>query len=226
MIQRGAPHPADGITGQPVRYQLADHLASVIATLDPAGAVLNTEEYLPYGETSFGSYQRKRYRHTGKERDNESGLAYHSARYYAPWLARWVSADPSGHADGWSLYRYCRASPVMGSDPGGRATQTSPDLSGADDRGTAGKAGGRAAPTPSATPVPGDRRFSGLIPEQQVKSNQIMSGKDARARFLLLHHGLFIADGQPALRQFEPSHEYSSLGVNGSSSNKPSRALP
>ena len=77
MIQRGAPHPADGITGQPVRYQLADHLASVIATLDPAGAVLNTEEYLPYGETSFGSYQRKRYRHTGKERDNESGLDYH-----------------------------------------------------------------------------------------------------------------------------------------------------
>ena len=34
MIQRGAPHPADGITGQPVRYQVADHLASVIATLD------------------------------------------------------------------------------------------------------------------------------------------------------------------------------------------------
>ena len=33
MIQRGAPHPADGITNQPVRYQLADHLLSVIVTL-------------------------------------------------------------------------------------------------------------------------------------------------------------------------------------------------
>ena len=41
----------------------------------------------------------------------------------------------------------------MGSDPGGRATQTSPDLSGADDRGTAGDG---TTPTPSATPVPGD----------------------------------------------------------------------
>jgi len=28
------------------------------------------------------------------ERDDESGLAYHSARYYAPWLGRWTAADP------------------------------------------------------------------------------------------------------------------------------------
>ena len=46
----------------------------------------------PYGETSFGSYARKRYRFTGKERDEESGLSYHGARYYAPWLGRWASA--------------------------------------------------------------------------------------------------------------------------------------
>jgi RHS repeat-associated protein len=37
-----------------------------------------------------------RYRYTGKESDEESGLHYHSARYYAPWLARWVSCDPIG----------------------------------------------------------------------------------------------------------------------------------
>ena len=28
------------------------------------------------------------------ERDEESGLEYHSARYYLPWLARWLSKDP------------------------------------------------------------------------------------------------------------------------------------
>jgi len=128
MIQRGAPHPDEGITGQPVRYQVADHLASVIATLDPAGIVLNTEEYLPYGETSFGSYQRKRYRHTGKERDGETGLAYHGARYYACWLGRWVSADPSGTSDGLNLYEYCAGQPTRLTDHTG--------LSGSDAQGS------------------------------------------------------------------------------------------
>ena len=28
------------------------------------------------------------------ERDEESGLEYHSARYYVPWLGRWLSCDP------------------------------------------------------------------------------------------------------------------------------------
>jgi hypothetical protein len=36
----------------------------------------------------------KRYRYTGKERDEESGLYYHGARYYAPWLGRWTAIDP------------------------------------------------------------------------------------------------------------------------------------
>ena len=45
---RGA-RPDDGITGQPVRYQIADHLASVIATLDPAH-VLNRRSTCPMGK--------------------------------------------------------------------------------------------------------------------------------------------------------------------------------
>ncbi len=36
----------------------------------------------------------KRYRYTGKERDEESGLYYHGARYYIPWLCRWSAVDP------------------------------------------------------------------------------------------------------------------------------------
>ena len=48
----------------------------------------------PYGETLLGSYAHKRYRYAGRERDEESGLDYSQARYYAPWLARWISPDP------------------------------------------------------------------------------------------------------------------------------------
>jgi len=36
----------------------------------------------------------KRYRYEGKERDEESGLYYHGARYYMPWLCRWTAVDP------------------------------------------------------------------------------------------------------------------------------------
>lgn len=36
-------------------------------------------------------------RYSGKEMD-VTGLYYYGARCYAPWLARWISADPSGDA--------------------------------------------------------------------------------------------------------------------------------
>jgi RHS repeat-associated protein len=170
MIQRGAPHPDDGITGQPVRYQVADHLASVTATLDPAGIVLNTEEYLPYGETSFGSYQRKRYRHTGKERDGESGLDYHSARYFAPWLSRWTSTDPIPKPQQ-SLYRYAADNPLRMIDPSGAQDQPAqrasepgtPSLNGtASDAGTPAQfqhqGGGGFASGPASTSPPRNSR--------------------------------------------------------------------
>jgi RHS repeat-associated protein len=42
----------------------------------------------------------KRYRYTGKERDEETGMHYYGARYYAAWLGRWTSADPAWLVDG------------------------------------------------------------------------------------------------------------------------------
>ena len=61
----------------------------------------------------------KRYRHTGMERDAETGLGYHRARYYAAWLGRWISTDPAGLIDGQNLY--CRVSdnPIQFTDPTG-----------------------------------------------------------------------------------------------------------
>jgi RHS repeat-associated protein len=37
--------------------------------------------------------QQKRYRYTGKEKDDRSGLPYYGARYLAPWMARWTSPE-------------------------------------------------------------------------------------------------------------------------------------
>ena len=99
---------------------LGDHLGSANVELDwSLGSFVDREEFRPYGETSFGSYVNKRYRFTGKERDEESGLNYHGARYYAPGLARWMSPDPKGLVDGVNLYGYVRSNPLNLVDPGG-----------------------------------------------------------------------------------------------------------
>jgi len=62
--------------------------------------------------SSTTDVRAKRYRYTGKERDPETGLYYHGARYYAPWLSRWTSADPAGFVDGTDLYCYVRNNPL------------------------------------------------------------------------------------------------------------------
>ena len=103
---------------------LGDHLGSAHVELDwSLGSFVDREEFRPYGETSFGSYANKRYRFTGKERDEESGLNYHGARYYSPGLARWMSPDPKGLVDGVNLYGYVRGNPVGLSDPTGMESE-------------------------------------------------------------------------------------------------------
>jgi RHS repeat-associated protein len=116
-LRFGPPLPGDSLPA--VCFTLADHLGSAALTLDANGELLVREEYTPFGETSFGSYARKRYRFGSHERDGESGLYYQGLRYYAPWVARWISADPAGMVDGVHLYRYVRNNPLKLVDPSG-----------------------------------------------------------------------------------------------------------
>jgi RHS repeat-associated protein len=117
LIRVGPALPGDNSPA--VQFHLGDHLGSSQVVLDDTGKWINREEYTPYGETSFGSFAHKRYRFTGKERDEESGLYYHGARYYAPWLARWVSCDPAGPKDRVNLYVYARNNGIRYADPNG-----------------------------------------------------------------------------------------------------------
>ncbi len=85
-----------------VRFQLSNHLGSALMEVDGTDKadLISYEEYYAYGETAYmaGESQResitKHYRYSGKERDDETGLYYYGARYYAPWMGRWMSADP------------------------------------------------------------------------------------------------------------------------------------
>jgi RHS repeat-associated protein len=111
---------------QLIRYQFSNHLGSALLELDPSALVISYEEYYPYGSTSYQAVNQtirpvaKRYRYTGRERDEESGFSYHRARYYAPWLARWTSCDPEGLIDGSNLYVYSINNPVRYADKHGR----------------------------------------------------------------------------------------------------------
>ncbi|MGI0486553.1 SpvB/TcaC N-terminal domain-containing protein [Pantanalinema rosaneae CENA516] len=111
-----------------IRYQLNNHLGSTCIELDEKGNVIFYEEYYPYGSVSYQSKNSdievslKRYRYTSKERDEETGLNYHEARYYALWLGRWISTDPEEMLDGLNLYTYVLNMPVKKTDLSGRAT--------------------------------------------------------------------------------------------------------
>jgi RHS repeat-associated protein len=108
-----------------IRYQFDNHLGSASLELDEAAALISYEEYFPYGSTSYQAGRNaaevslKRYRYTGKERDEETGLYYHGARYYAPWLGRWTAADPISIGDGTNSYAYVHGNPVLLTDPSG-----------------------------------------------------------------------------------------------------------
>jgi RHS repeat-associated protein len=111
------------------RFQLDNHLGSATLELDLAGNVISYEEYHPYGSTAFhtadgnAEVSAKRYRYTGKEKDDETGLYYHGARYYAAWLGRWTAADPLGlrkpGRPDLNLYGAVNGAPTVAVDPTG-----------------------------------------------------------------------------------------------------------
>ena len=141
------------------------------------------EEFHPYGTSAYRAFQSsevsaKRYRYTGKERDEETKLYYYGARYYACWLGRWMSPDPKGLVDGPGLYNYVRGSPVVLSDPSGtdalseqqRATleQTAQMLPGIGEGGAETFFGGKAG-----------RRQRAVTPAEQQVEQPIASGEGA-----------------------------------------------
>ncbi len=122
-----------GVPARLIRYQFGNHLGSASLELDDQAQIISYEEYTPYGSTSYQAVRSqtemaKRYRFTGKERDEESGLYYFGLRSYLPWLARWISPDPIGLSDGANLYEFTRSNPVNLQDREGTSVCNEDDL--------------------------------------------------------------------------------------------------
>lgn len=107
------------------RYQLAEQLGSSVFELDETAGVITYEEYFAFGGTAFRAansatdVSAKRYRYAGLERDEETGLDYATARYYAAWLGRWTASDPISLQGGANQFQYCGNNPIVRSDPAG-----------------------------------------------------------------------------------------------------------
>ncbi len=107
------------------RYQYSNQLGSTCLEVNDQAAVISYEEYHPYGTSAYRARNSSievpptRYRYTGMERDAESGLSYHGARYYSPWLGRWISCDPIGIQDGINRFQYCHSRPTCETDSTG-----------------------------------------------------------------------------------------------------------
>ncbi|WP_433734609.1 toxin TcdB middle/N-terminal domain-containing protein [Nocardia sp. CA-129566] len=202
-----------------IRYQLGNHLETSSVELDQHGALITYEDYHPYGTTAFQTGRNaaevslKRYRHTGKERDDESGLSYHGARYYASWLARWASCDPAGPVDGTNIYMYCKANPVGGMDPTG--TQTEPDL----DAG---------APEPTPIPPPDAVNEAGegiyVLPEEQARQEHAELPEGGALPPELASQGLVPTVSNDATRKYVAQER--DIGVKSALRNNPLVAVP
>ncbi|KAF3906688.1 hypothetical protein ABW20_dc0110303 [Dactylellina cionopaga] len=104
------------------RYQLSNYTESSSIELDDKANLLSYEEYFSFGGTSFQETKLetpKRYRFASKERDDETGLDYVGARYYAPWIGRWICPDPGSLIDGPNRYTFVGNNPAGVTDPSG-----------------------------------------------------------------------------------------------------------
>jgi RHS repeat-associated protein len=117
-----------------VKYNVEDHLGTSSVTLASNGSMVNREEYYPFGETCFGAFAKKRYRFTGKEKDNETGLYYYGARYYAAWTCRFVSVDPLANKyPQLTPYNYAANDPIGDLDIDGMQNTKTPEGGGSGD---------------------------------------------------------------------------------------------
>ena len=110
-----------------------DYRGSTVAITDDSGNATDRIEYSAYGLTT---YSRKTtdtpFLFNGKYgvMTDTNGLLYMRARYYNPYLCRFMSADPSGFGGGLNEYAYASGNPVALVDPFGLgAMESSVDLS-------------------------------------------------------------------------------------------------
>jgi RHS repeat-associated protein len=131
-----------GSGGVDIEWLVTDQLGTPRMIFDKTGNLAGTKrhDYLPFGEelyanagirsttlgyTAAGNTAADKVRHkfTAQERDDETGLDYMHARYFANVQGRFVSPDPLGgsavNPQSWNRYAYVINNPANAADPSG-----------------------------------------------------------------------------------------------------------
>ena len=125
-----------------VFLEFGDHLGNATVVIDKdTSQLVEYATYLAYGatETDYRPAEwqgfREPHRFTGKEEDVEVGLTYFGARYYSPYLTRFISPDPlTIHAVGADLnpYAYVGGHVFNATDPFGLESNYTPNPTSSD----------------------------------------------------------------------------------------------
>jgi RHS repeat-associated protein len=139
-----------------IQWLISDHLGTPRMVLDQTGTLANVRrhDYLPFGEElsapvagrtvgqGYSGADGIRQQFTSKERDNETGLDFFEARYYASTQGRFTSIDPYNivmerqfaadakkaesqftsylsNPQRWARYTYALNNPLLYTDPHG-----------------------------------------------------------------------------------------------------------
>jgi RHS repeat-associated protein len=136
----GGSGGGSGGTSFSIHWLIADQLGTPRMIFDQSGslATVSRHDYLPFGEELFAGTGGRtaalgytnndgaRQKFTSKERDNETGLDYFGARYYASTQGRFISVDPSrvsihaGNPQTWNRYSYTYNNPLVMVDDNGK----------------------------------------------------------------------------------------------------------
>ncbi len=105
-------------------YTLKDHLGSASVVTDASGNILGEQRYYPFGETRFATgsmYTDKLF--TGQREMADLGIYHYNARFYSPYINRFLSADTivPGYSNPQNLnrYSYVTNNPLRYTDPTG-----------------------------------------------------------------------------------------------------------
>jgi RHS repeat-associated protein len=112
--------------GQAWTYELPDGLGSVRQLADAQGYLVQRYDYSPFGEALASEGKRTNsLRYTGEQWDSDVGLLYLRARWYDPYLNRWIQPDTivpqPGNPQDLNRYSYTRNNPLKFVDPTGHS---------------------------------------------------------------------------------------------------------
>jgi RHS repeat-associated protein len=103
-----------------------DQVGSTIARTDETGHDVGRAEYSPYGVLTWKTGNMNTpflYNGMFGVMTDSNGLICMRARYYSPYLMRFLNADPSGFSGGSNWFCYANGNPISANDPLGLCSE-------------------------------------------------------------------------------------------------------